>query len=90
MYVRTVRREESTGHPTRVAELRFQRCAWCSTVVLRASLLCPACGSTELRWVRSEGRGTVCTVEVRRDGHRHRMVSVVDLGEGVRMRATVV
>lgn len=90
MYVRTVERNQFIGPPKPVTELRFQRCTWCATVVLRTSLLCPACASTDLRWVRSEGRGTVCSaVEVRRKGHRPRMVAVVDLGEGIRMRATV-
>ncbi|MEU5979928.1 hypothetical protein [Streptomyces sp. NPDC047315] len=90
MYVRTVERERFIGPPTPVKELRFQRCDWCTTVVLRTSLLCPACSSTDLQWVCSEGRGKVCSaVEVRRKGHRPRLVTVVDLGDGIRMRATV-
>ncbi|MER7717710.1 OB-fold domain-containing protein [Streptomyces flaveolus] len=90
MYVRTVEREAFIGPPKVATELRLQQCTWCATIVLRTSLLCPACASTELRWVRSEGRGKVCSaVEVRRKGQRPRMVAVVDLGDGIRLRATV-
>ncbi|WP_392756262.1 Zn-ribbon domain-containing OB-fold protein [Streptomyces sp. LN590] len=90
MYVRTVQRQAPIGPPSSVRELRFQRCTWCSTIVFRTCLLCPTCASTDLHWERSEGRGRVCSsVEVRRKGQRRRMVTVVELREGVRMRCEV-
>ncbi|MFI6878861.1 Zn-ribbon domain-containing OB-fold protein [Streptomyces sp. NPDC050400] len=90
MYVRTVQRAQMIGPPTTDTELRFQRCTWCSTVVFRTVLLCPTCSSTELRWSRSPGHGTVSSaVEVRRKGQRPRMVAVVELADGVRMRCLV-
>ncbi|OIJ68259.1 Zn-ribbon domain-containing OB-fold protein [Streptomyces mangrovisoli] len=90
MYVRTVQREQRIGPPTVDTELRYQRCTWCSTVVFRTVLLCPTCSSTELCWSTSPGHGTVSgVVEVRRKGHRPRMVAVVELADGVRMRCLV-
>ncbi|MFD0112531.1 Zn-ribbon domain-containing OB-fold protein [Streptomyces sp. NPDC058320] len=90
MYVRTVQQEAPIGPPSTIRELRFQRCTWCSTIVFRTCLLCPTCASTDLHWERSEGRGKICSaVEVRRKGQRRRMVTVVELREGVRMRCEV-
>ncbi|MFE2989693.1 Zn-ribbon domain-containing OB-fold protein [Streptomyces sp. NPDC059262] len=90
MYVRTIQRERLIGPPSLVKELRFQRCTWCATVVFRTCLLCPTCSSTELRWERNPGSGKVCSaVEVRRKGQRPRMVAVVELRDGVRMRCLV-
>ncbi|MEE4496234.1 Zn-ribbon domain-containing OB-fold protein [Streptomyces sp. BE230] len=90
MYVRTVERKAFIGPPSTVTELRLQRCTWCSTVVFRTCLLCPTCSSTELRWMCSPGTGKVVNaVEVRRKGHRPRMMAVVELGDGVRVRCEV-
>jgi uncharacterized OB-fold protein len=41
------------------AELRYQRCGACGSAVFNPSTMCRLCGSTELAWQRSEGRGTV-------------------------------
>lgn len=90
MYVKTVERKEFIGPPKAVTELCFQQCAWCGTAVLRTSLLCPVCASPDLRWVSREGRGKVHGfVTVRRQGARPRTVAVVDLGDGITLRAVV-
>ncbi|MFC9614251.1 hypothetical protein [Streptomyces sp. NPDC056938] len=90
MYVRTVQRRAPIGPPSIVKELRFQRCDWCSTIIFRDCLLCPTCASTDLRRERSAGRGKVCSgVAACRKGQRRRMVAVVELREGVRVRCEV-
>lgn len=90
MYHRNIRREEAIGPPSAIKELRFQRCTWCSTVVFRPCLLCPTCSATELRWERRPGRGRVCSaVKTRKKGQRPRMVTIVDLGDGVHVRCEV-
>lgn len=70
-------------------ELRFQRCRACSAAVFQPRVLCPACGSDDLAWHRSSGRGRVySTTAVRgRDGVHN--VSLVDLDEGFRMMSRV-
>ncbi|MGN6576471.1 MAG: Zn-ribbon domain-containing OB-fold protein [Nocardioides sp.] len=70
-------------------ELRFQRCRSCETVIFYPRVLCPGCGSPDLAWERSEGRGVVysTTTVRRRDGDHD--VSLVDLDEGFRMMSTV-
>lgn len=90
MYVKTVEHEALVGPPKTVTELCFQRCTWCTTAVLRTSLLCPVCASTDLEWVSSKGRGRIHgSVTVRRQGARPRTMAVVDLGDGVRLRGAV-
>ncbi|MFF2777401.1 Zn-ribbon domain-containing OB-fold protein [Streptomyces sp. NPDC058052] len=90
MHLRTVERETFIGPPKTITELCFQRCAWCATAVLRTSLLCPICASTDLKWVSSEGRGKVHGfVTIRRQGARPRTMAVVDLGDGIKLRASL-
>ena len=40
-------------------ELRFQRCGNCLTWIHLPRVLCPECGSDELRWEVSAGVGTI-------------------------------
>jgi len=43
----------------RCHELRYQRCRRCSTALFDPASMCRTCGSSDLRWERSNGRGTV-------------------------------
>ncbi|MFH7323010.1 MULTISPECIES: Zn-ribbon domain-containing OB-fold protein [unclassified Aeromicrobium] len=65
--------------------LAFQRCSE-SHAVFPPRPVCPSCGSTELAWGDSEGRGTIysaTTISPR--GVDPYTVVVVDLDEGFRM-----
>ena len=67
--------------------LHFQRCAGCGALLAYPRVLCPACGSRELGWVQSAGRGSVysaTTVHGREGSHG---LCLVDLDEGVRVMA---
>jgi hypothetical protein len=67
--------------------LHFQRCGGCGALLGYPRVLCPGCGSRELSWERSAGRGTVysaTTVHAREGSHG---VCLVDLEEGVRVMA---
>ncbi|MEE1781598.1 hypothetical protein PUR71_01415 [Streptomyces sp. SP17BM10] len=62
--------------------LYFQRCAWCSNPTFQR-LLCPTCGSTDLRLEPSEGTGVVrrCEVEQARTPLA-RQKSLIRMAEG--------
>ncbi|MGV9271697.1 hypothetical protein ACWDRR_44490 [Kitasatospora sp. NPDC003701] len=62
--------------------LYFQRCTWCSNPTFQR-LLCPTCGSTDLRLERSEGTGVVrrCAVEQARTPLA-RQKSLIRMAEG--------
>lgn len=65
--------------------LHFQRCAACRALLGYPRVLCPRCGSRDLAWERSAGRGVVysaTTVHGREGSHG---VLLVDLDEGVRV-----
>ena len=65
--------------------LHFQRCGACGVLLGYPRVLCAACGSRDLAWERSAGRGTVysaTTVHTREGEHG---VLLVDLEEGVRV-----
>jgi uncharacterized OB-fold protein len=53
------------------------------------SLLCPACGTTELAWVEASGRATLVSwvVGYDRDGSPTGVAGIVELEEGVWMNA---
>lgn len=70
-------------------ELRFQRCGDCSEAVFFPRVLCPACGSEDLRWERSEGTGTVYSTTVVRRRDSVCNVVLVDLDEGFRMMSRI-
>ncbi|MER7708942.1 hypothetical protein ABTX81_39530 [Kitasatospora sp. NPDC097605] len=67
---------------TESATLYFQRCAWCHNPTFQR-LLCPTCGSTDLRLERSEGTGVVrrCAVEQARTPLA-RQKSLIRMAEG--------
>ncbi|MFB8243422.1 hypothetical protein ACFC58_43515 [Kitasatospora purpeofusca] len=67
---------------TESAPLYFQRCDWCHNPTFQR-LLCPTCGSTELRLERSEGTGVVrrCAVEQARTPLA-RQKSLIRMSEG--------
>ncbi|MGA5816824.1 Zn-ribbon domain-containing OB-fold protein [Kitasatospora sp. NPDC094028] len=62
--------------------LYFQRCAWCGNPTFQR-LLCPTCGSTDLRLEPSEGTGVVrrCEVEQARTP-LVRQKSLIRMAEG--------
>lgn len=71
-------------------ELGFQRCAGCRAAVFYPRVLCPVCGSADLAWETSSGRGTVyaTTAVYRRDVDPYNVV-LVDLEEGFRMMSRI-
>jgi uncharacterized OB-fold protein len=76
--------------------LRLQRCAGCSAYRFPPGPVCPSCGSFESDWVDSPGRGAVYSwvvVHVPFDdalaGQLPYAVGLIELGEGVRMVATI-
>jgi len=88
---------ENGGPPAEVyrrylesGRLGFQRCAGCGATVFYPRVLCPVCGSAELAWETSSGRGVVyaTTAVYRRDADPYNVV-LVDLEEGFRMMSRV-
>jgi uncharacterized protein len=88
---------ENGGPPAEVyrrylesGRLGFQRCAGCGAAVFYPRVLCPVCGSAELAWETSSGRGVVyaTTAVYRRDADPYNVV-LVDLEEGFRMMSRV-
>ncbi|MDO8212237.1 Zn-ribbon domain-containing OB-fold protein [Conexibacter sp. CPCC 206217] len=68
----------------------YQRCETCGEAVFFPRVLCPACGSTQLAWRDSGGRGTVysaTTVHLR--GVDPYTVALVDLEEGIRVMVRI-
>jgi uncharacterized OB-fold protein len=71
-------------------EVPYQRCAACGQAVFSPRVLCTNCGSTELGWERSAGRGTVYSATtVYKRGVDPYTVALVDLDEGVRVMTRV-
>ena len=70
--------------------LGFQRCAGCGAAVFYPRVVCPVCGSADLNWETSSGRGIVyaTTAVYRREGGPYNVV-LVDLEEGFRMMSRV-
>lgn len=77
-------------HYLESGELGFQRCAGCGAAVFYPRVLCPVCGSADLAWETSSGRGTVyaTTAVYRRDADPYNVV-LVDLEEGFRMMSRI-
>ncbi|MER7084072.1 hypothetical protein SAMN02982929_02473 [Saccharopolyspora kobensis] len=70
-------------------ELRFQRCRKCSAAVFQPRVLCPVCGSDDLAWQRSSGRGVVYSTTAVRTREGAHNVALVDLDEGFRMMSRI-
>lgn len=68
----------------------YQRCEDCGTGAVYLRVLCPACGSTNLTYHHSEGRGVVYSTTTLRTRDGARDVSLIDLDEGVRVMGAVV
>jgi uncharacterized OB-fold protein len=77
-------------------ELRLQRCENCDEWIFYPRPLCPHCFSTNMRWERASGDGTIYTYTIVRDGaipaYKDDVpypLAVVNLVEGPRMMANV-
>ena len=90
-------REAPGGAPSEVygrylqeGRLGFQRCRGCSSAVFYPRVLCPVCGSVDLEWRTSGGRGVVyaTTAVYRRDSEPYN-VALVNLEDGIRMMSRV-
>ncbi|CAN5911313.1 OB-fold domain-containing protein [soil metagenome] len=68
----------------------FQCCGSCVAAIFYPRVVCPECGSDELRWHVSNGKGTVyaTTAVYHRDREPHNAV-LVDLEEGFRMLSRI-
>jgi uncharacterized OB-fold protein len=81
----------------RRGELLVQRCATCNVHQFYPRGICANCWGTDVRWIRSTGRGTVWTFTVT---HQNRtpgfaeevpyVLALVELEEGVRMFTNLV
>nr|WP_281497002.1 OB-fold domain-containing protein [Ornithinimicrobium sp. F0845] len=70
--------------------LAYQSCASCRQAVFPPRVLCPSCGSDDLDWLPSGGRGTVYSATVIAPrGKEPYTVALIDLDEGFRMMSTV-
>ncbi|MBX5469700.1 MAG: OB-fold domain-containing protein [Thermoleophilaceae bacterium] len=71
-------------------ELAYQHCDRCGEAIFFPRVLCPACGSTELSWRTSGGRGTVYSATTIYSRNRDPYtVALVDLDEGVRLMTRI-
>jgi len=91
--------EETRGYweACRRHELVLQRCGACGTLRYYPRAVCPQCLSSEVRWERMSGRGTVYTFTVTHQnqapGFREELpyvLAYVTLDEGVQMLTNVV
>lgn len=91
--------EETRGYweACRRHELVLQRCGACNTLRYYPRAVCPQCLSSEVRWERMSGRGTVYTFTVTHQnqapGFREELpyvLAYVTLDEGVQMLTNVV
>ncbi len=82
---------------TKRHELYIQRCRDCGAVQFHPRVVCTACLSPNVQWVKASGRGKIYTFSVVNQnptrGFRDSLpyiVAYVDLDEGVKMFANVV
>lgn len=71
-------------------QIPFQRCETCQKAFFFPRVLCPECGSVELRWEAASGTGVIysTTSVPQRDGPNYALC-LVDLEEGFRMMSNV-
>ena len=77
--------------------LALPRCADCGELHWYPRARCPHCGSAQLEWIESSGKGTVHTYTVVRQsgdpyfrGKVPYVLAMIDLAEGVRIMSNVV
>jgi len=77
-------------------ELQLPRCRSCASLTWPPKSRCPVCGSSEIEWMRSSGRGVVHTFTVVRqapdpyfNSKLPYVVAMVQLDEGPRLMSNV-
>ena len=73
-------------------EFRIQRCGHCNSHVFYPRYLCPACGSSNLSWIKPSGAGTVHSTTVMRrraEAGGDYNVCLVQLSEGPRLMSRI-
>jgi len=82
---------------TKEHELKYQQCNDCNTVVFYPRQHCTNCGSADLTWKTSAGRGKVYTFSVIRQNRSSffrdlvpYVLAYVDLDEGFRVMTNIV
>lgn len=73
-------------------EFMIQRCDSCSNPVFYPRYLCPACGSSQLSWIKPSGAGTVYSTTVMRrraESGGDYNVCLVQLNEGPRLMSRI-
>lgn len=74
----------------RQGEFRIQYCEDCAKYIFYPRLLCPHCGSVQLRWVAASGKASVYSTSVPRGKEGAYNIALVELAEGPRMLTRVV
>ena len=69
--------------------LHYQRCGGCAAAIHPPRPMCPVCGSRDLRWEESAGRGAVYSSSDLHTREETYNVALVDLDEGYRVMSTV-
>jgi uncharacterized OB-fold protein len=73
-------------------EFRIQHCGQCHRHVFYPRYLCPACGSSNLSWIKPTGAGTVYSTTVMRrraEAGGDYNVCLVQLNEGPRLMSRI-
>jgi uncharacterized protein len=84
--------EASFNAYLKAGEFRLQSCAACGKQIFFPRTICPYCGSNELRWRPTSGRGVVystTTVRQRPERGGDYNIALIDLEEGARMLSRV-
>jgi len=72
-------------------EFKLQQCGDCQKHIFYPRIICPHCGSQQLRWVTPSGQGVVYSTSIPRgmaEGDYN--IALIDLEEGPRMLSRVV
>jgi uncharacterized protein len=84
--------EASFNAYLKAGEFRLQCCAGCGKQIFFPRTICPYCGSNELQWRPTSGRGVVystTTVRQRPERGGDYNIALIDLEEGARMLSRV-
>ena len=78
-------------------ELLIQQCSDCGEKICYPKMFCPGCGSSNLKWVKSTGRGKIYTYSVIYESPPSSfandtpyIVAIIELDKGVRMMSNIV